>query len=265
MSQWLFAAYPTFFTISPLVKFYVFLFQESRIILLFHDPCAIIYFMKWDIHQFETLESTNMTARACPPGTVVMAEMQTAGRGRYGRTWQSPKGNLYMSLVLPDLGKNTPYIAFLTAVAVADSLPEFNVSLKWPNDVLLDGKKLAGILVERSVDKVIVGIGVNIISNPTENVLYPTTSLEGRLRPMTLAKRILLQYNTLLELLDKKGFKPIRARWLAAAKGIGKPMTVHLADSEASGIFKGINATGALLLKEKHHTRKITVGDVFLI
>ena len=247
------------------MKFYVFFFQESRIILLFQNPCAIIYFMKWDIHQFETLESTNMTARACPPGTVIMAETQTAGRGRYGRTWQSPKGNLYMSLVLPDLGKNTPYISFLTAVAVADSLPDFNVSLKWPNDVLLDGKKLAGILVERVADKVIVGIGVNIISNPTENVLYPTTSLEGRLRPMTVAKRILLQYNTLLELLDKKGFKPIRSRWLKSAKGLGQPMSVHLADSEASGIFKGINATGALLLKEKHHTRKITVGDVFLI
>jgi BirA family biotin operon repressor/biotin-[acetyl-CoA-carboxylase] ligase len=221
--------------------------------------------MKWDIHQFETLESTNMTARSCPPGTVVMAETQTAGRGRYGRTWQSPKGNLYMSLVLPDMGKNTPYIAFLTAVAVADSLPDFNVSLKWPNDVLLDGKKLAGILVEKVGDKVIVGIGVNIISNPTENVLYPTASLEGRLRPMTVAKRILLQYNTLLELLDKKGFKAIRARWLSCAKGLGQAMSVHLADSEVQGIFKGISATGALLLKEKRSTRKITVGDVFLI
>lgn len=221
--------------------------------------------MKWDIHQFETLESTNMTARACPPGTVIMAETQTAGRGRYGRTWQSPKGNLYMSLVLPDMGKNTPYVAFLTAVAVADSLPDFNVSLKWPNDVLLDGKKLAGILVEKEGDKVIVGIGLNVVSNPTENVLYPTASLEGRLRPMTVAKRILLQYNTLLELLDKKGFKLIRQRWLACAKGLGQPMTVHLVDSQVQGIFKGISATGALLLKEKRRTRKITVGDVFLI
>lgn len=206
-----------------------------------------------------------MTAQACPPGTVIMTETQTAGRGRYGRTWQSPKGNLYMSLVLPDMGKNTPYIAFLTAVAVADSLPDFNVSLKWPNDILLDGKKLAGILVERAGDKIIVGIGVNIISNPTENVLYPTASLEGRLRPMTVAKRILLQYNTLLELLDKKGFKAIRTRWLACAKGLGQAMSVHLADSEVQGIFKGISATGALLLKEKRRTRKITVGDVFLI
>ena len=98
--------------------------------------------MKWDIHQFETLESTNRTAFSCPPGTVVMAETQTAGRGRYGRTWQSPKGNLYMSLVLPDFGKNTDFIPFLTGLVVAESLPEFNVSLKWPNDVLVNEKKI---------------------------------------------------------------------------------------------------------------------------
>lgn len=221
--------------------------------------------MKWDIHQFETLESTNQTAKSCPEGTVVMAETQTAGRGRYGRTWQSPKGNLYMSLVLPDLGKNTPYISFLTGLVVADSLPEFNVSLKWPNDVLLGDKKVAGILIERQDDKIIVGIGVNLVSNPQENVLYPTTNLEGRLRPMTLAKRILLQYNTMLELLDQKGFKPIRERWLKSAKGLGKIMTIHLADSQIQGIFKGIDKTGALLLKTPKKTYKITVGDVFLI
>ena len=237
----------------------------SRIILIFYDLYGIITSMKWDIHQFETLESTNQTAFSCPVGTVVMAETQTAGRGRYGRTWQSPKGNLYMSLVLPDLGKSTLYLPFLTGLVVADSLPEFNVSLKWPNDVLLDGKKVAGILIEKQFNKVIVGIGVNLVSNPEENVLYPTTNLEGCLRPMTLAKRILLQYNTLLDLLDKKGFKPIRERWLKSAKGIKKMMTIHLPDAEITGIFKGIDKTGALLLKTPKKTMKITVGDVFLI
>ncbi len=237
----------------------------SRIILIFSGLCGIIDLMKWDIHQFETLESTNQTAFSCPPGTVVMAETQTAGKGRYGRTWQSPKGNLYMSLVLPDLGKNTAFIPFLTGLVVSDSLPEFNVSLKWPNDVLLDGKKVAGILVERQSGKVIIGIGVNIVSNPEENVLYPTTNLEGCLRPMTLAKRILLQYNTLLTLLEKKGFKTIRERWLKSAKGLGKTMTIHLPDMEVTGVFKGIDKTGALLLKTSKKTQKITVGDVFLI
>lgn len=220
--------------------------------------------MQWDIHQFESLESTNATALSCPPGTVVMAECQTAGRGRYGRTRQSPKGNLYMSLVLSDLGKNNAYIAFLTAVAVADSLPGFDIALKWPNDVLLSGKKLAGILIEKEGDKLVVGIGVNVMTSPEEGVLYPTANLEGRLRPMTLAKRILLQYNTLLDLLDKKGFKEIRKRWLSYATGLHKPISIHLADVELQGIFKGIDAKGALLLKQKKGTRTLTVGDVFL-
>ena len=219
--------------------------------------------MQWDIHQFDTLESTNATALSCPPGTVVMAETQTAGRGRYGRTWQSPKGNLYMSLVLPDLGKNNAYIAFLTAVAVADSLPGFNVALKWPNDVLLSGRKLAGILIEKGQDKLVVGIGVNVMISPEEGVLYPTANLEGRLRPMTLAKRILLQYNTLLDLLNKKGFKEIRKRWLNYAWGLRKPISIHLADAEFQGIFKGIDAKGALLLKQKSKIRTLHVGDVF--
>lgn len=220
--------------------------------------------MKWDIHQFDTLESTNATALLCPVGTVVMAESQTAGRGRYGRTWQSPKGNLYMSLVLPDLGKNNVAIPFLTAVAVADSLPGFDISLKWPNDVLLSGKKLSGILIEKAQDKLVVGIGVNVMTSPEEGILYPTANLAGRLRPMTLAKRILLQYNTLLDLLDKKGFKEIRKRWLGYATGLHKKISIHLADTELQGIFKGIDAKGALLLKQKSGTRTLTVGDVFL-
>ena len=220
--------------------------------------------MKWDIHQFDTLESTNATALSCPVGTVVMAESQTAGRGRYGRTWQSPKGNLYMSLVLPDLGKDNSALPFLTAVAVADSLPEFDVSLKWPNDVLLSGKKLAGILIEKAEGKLVVGIGVNVMTSPEEGVLYPTANLEGRLRSMTLAKRILLQYNTLLDLLDKKGFKEIRKRWLGYASGLHKSISIHLADTELQGIFKGIDAKGALLLKQKSGTRTLSFGDVFL-
>lgn len=219
--------------------------------------------MKWDIHQFDTLENTNATALLCPVGTVVMAESQTAGRGRYGRTWQSPKGNLYMSLVIPDLGKENTAIPFLTAVAVADSLPGFDIALKWPNDVLLNGAKLAGILIEKKADKLVVGIGVNVMTSPEEAVLYPTANLAGRLRPMTLAKRILLQYNTLLDLLNQKGFKEIHKRWLDYAWGINKPISIHLADTELKGTFKGIDAKGALLLKQKSGTKTLTVGDVF--
>ena len=108
-----------------------------------------------------------------------------------------------------------------------------------------------------------VGIGVNVMTSPEEGVLYPTADVAGRLRPMTLAKRILLQYNTLLDLLDKKGFKEIRKRWLEYATGLHKNISIHLADMELKGIFKGIDAKGALLLKQKSGTRTLNVGDVF--
>lgn len=221
--------------------------------------------MKWEIKRFNSLESTNLTARSCPVGTVIMAETQTGGRGRYGRVWQSPKGNLYVSFVFPADKKTERYLSFLTGLALAESLPEFSVRLKWPNDVLLDGKKVAGILLESMEDKIIVGIGVNLISHPTKNMLYPTADLGGRLAPMALVQRLMIQYEALFAVLDKKGFKKIRARWLDLSVGLGETISVHLPTQELIGIFKGISDEGALLLKTGSKVHSITAGDVFLI
>lgn len=221
--------------------------------------------MKWEIKQFNSLVSTNITAREYPVGTVVMAETQTGGRGRYGRIWQSPKGNLYVSFVFESNPMRDQYLSFLTGLALAESLPEFAVCLKWPNDVLLEGKKVAGILLENCGDKIIVGIGVNLISNPVKNVLYPTANLGGRLSPIGLVKRLMIQYEALFEVFEKKGFKKIRARWLDLAVGIGETISVHLPSEEVIGIFKGISMEGALLIKQGKTVRSITAGDVFLI
>ena len=221
--------------------------------------------MKWEIKQFSSLTSTNTTARDYPVGSIIMAETQTGGRGRYGRVWQSPKGNLYVSFVFESDPKRDKYLSFLTGLALAESLPEFNVRLKWPNDVLLDGKKVAGILLETSGNKIIVGIGVNLVNNPEKNMLYPTANLGGRLSPIALVKRLMIQYDALFDVFDKKGFKKIRARWLDLATGIGDTISVHLPTEELIGIFKGISDEGALLLKTGKKVRSITAGDVFLI
>ena len=221
--------------------------------------------MKWEIKEFNSLESTNTTARSYEPGVVIMAEEQTAGRGRYGRVWQSPKGNLYASFVFPKNKEYDKYLSFLTGLALAESLPEFNVRLKWPNDVLLDGKKVAGILLESGDDKIIVGIGVNLISNPVKNVLYPTTNLGGRLSPMALVKRLIIQYTALQNVLEQKGFDKIRKRWLDLAEGLGEVISVHLPDQELLGVFKDISPEGALILKTEKGRRSIMAGDVFLI
>ena len=221
--------------------------------------------MKWEIKQFNSLASTNTTARDCPVGTIVMAETQTNGRGRYGRVWQSPRGNLYASFVFESDPMRDKYLSFLTGLALAESLPEFNVRLKWPNDVLLDGKKVAGILLETVGDKIIVGIGVNLVNNPNKNMLYPTANLGGRLSPIGLVKRLIIQYDALFNVFDKKGFKKIRARWLDLATGVGETISVHLPTEELIGTFKGISDEGALLLKTEKKVRSITAGDVFLI
>jgi len=221
--------------------------------------------MKWEIKQFNSLVSTNTTARAYPEGTIVMAETQTGGRGRYGRVWQSPKGNLYVSFVFASDPMRDRYLSFLTGLALAESLPEFNVRLKWPNDVLLDGKKVAGILLETVEDKVIVGIGVNLISNPVKNMLYPTANLGGLLSPIGLVKRLMIQYDALFKVFQEKGFRKIQSRWLDLAVGVGETISVHLPTEELIGIFQGISEDGALLLKTGKQVRSITVGDVFLI
>jgi len=221
--------------------------------------------MKWEIKQFNEVSSTNTLARTMPIGTVVMAEAQTAGRGRYGRVWQSPIGNLYASFVFPNTDKLQKYLSFMTGLALAESLPEFDVHLKWPNDVLLDGKKLAGVLLETVEDKIIVGIGVNLVSSPTKNVLYPTTHLGGLLSPIALVKRLIIQYDAVLSILEKKGFEKIKQRWLDLAQNVGEIISVHLPDQELVGIFKGINNDGALILKTTQKTYKIMAGDVFLI
>lgn len=221
--------------------------------------------MKWEIKQFNSLASTNTTARSYPAGTIVMAETQTGGRGRYGRVWQSPRGNLYVSFVFESDGVRDQYLSFLTGLALAESLPEFDVHLKWPNDVLLDGKKVAGILLENCGDKIIVGIGVNLVSHPEKNMLYQATDLGGRLSPIALVKRLMIQYDALFAVFEEKGFKKIRSRWLDLATGVGETISVHLPTEEVVGVFKGISLEGALLIKQGKKTRSITAGDVFLI
>lgn len=223
--------------------------------------------MRWQITHFDRLESTSQTARDFPVNSVIIADSQSGGRGRYGRKWESPKGNLYLSAVLPDYGYQTPLLAFVVGVALADALSDFGVRLKWPNDVLLDGKKLAGILLERTDDgRIIAGIGVNVAFHPTQNVLYETESLKGQLSVEETANRILESLQNMLQLFETQGFTSIHRLWLFYALGIGGAVTVRLPDRQLQGVFKEFSPDGALVLELSDKTiQKITAGDVFLI
>lgn len=222
--------------------------------------------MKWNIVHFDTLESTNKTALTLPPDTVVIASCQTGGRGRYGRVWESPRGNLYLSAVVRDFHERTPLLAFVAGVAAAAALEEFSVALKWPNDILLDGKKLAGILLERGEGKIIIGIGINAACAPTQRVLYPTASLAGKCSLPELTARVLEQLEKQLDLFQTKGFEPIRKQWVRFAAGIGQPLSVKLPDKQLTGIFRALGQTGALLLElPDGSVQEIAAGDVFLL
>lgn len=222
--------------------------------------------MKFEKIYFDTLESTNKTASDYPVGSVIIAHKQTGGKGRYGKVWESPVGNLYMSIVLPDYGNKTPDLAFVVAVAMADAFCDFGVRLKWPNDILLDGKKLAGILLERMDDKIIVGIGVNIISAPATNMAYQVTHLQGKMTPEAALDLILNSLSKTLSLFETQGFGAIQGIWKQKAVGIGTHITVNLPNERIQGIFKDLSESGALMLELPDKTiMEITAGVVFLI
>jgi BirA family biotin operon repressor/biotin-[acetyl-CoA-carboxylase] ligase len=218
-------------------------------------------------------EARRLALAGAGPFTVVTAVEQTAGRGRRGRAWLSPAGNLHCSLLL-DPGEEAaaaPQLAFVAAVALRDALAELAVSgdfkVKWPNDILCQGAKIAGMLLEQAAGLVILGVGVNIVAFP-ENALYPATSLR-RLGSGAEAEDVLCGFCAQLgpryDQWRREGFAPIREAWLRVAAGLGQEITARLADETVqSGIFAGLDRDGALQLAGGNGViRRILAGDVF--
>lgn len=223
--------------------------------------------MNWKYYDFDIVDSTNNLATNYPPGTVITAKIQTAGRGRYGRQWISREGNLFLSLVLKDEETQTPFLPFAAAVSVAETLVNcgYNVKIKWPNDILFNQGKAAGILLERTEKgTVIIGIGINLSSAPQENVLYQTSALETTLTPKELTVAICDYITYYTKLLKAEGFEKIRLKWLEYAYGIGEKIHVRLPNETITGIFEELTPQGAISLKQGNGTvRFITVGDIF--
>ncbi len=231
-----------------------------------------------NIIELETIDSTNTYAKklaseGAANGTVVWAHEQTAGRGRQSNTWESPVGNLYMSLILhPEV--DTQYIgqlAFLSAVALLnvleDMLPKsIDINLKWPNDILIDNQKLAGILIESdSVEKwVVVGIGVNIASAPIgcaalSDIGYHPCTTEDLMQKLTN------EFGKLMQQWQNEGFGDIRERWLSHAYNISKEIVVKVGNNIVIGMFRGIDESGNLLLEPSDGSlQRINSAEVFL-
>lgn len=229
---------------------------------------------------YEQIGSTNDEAKrlaeaGADHGTVVWAAEQTAGRGRRGRYWHSPRGNLHSSFLLfPRCPLHeAAQLGFVTAVALREALREIcpvgRFECKWPNDVLCHGLKVAGILLETAgqADWMVVGVGVNVVAAP-DPALYPATCLRGVGCPATAGEvlaALCRNFGVWYDTWRQQGFPPVREAWLAGACGLGRPAEARLADGEVvRGIFAGLDAGGALLLTSADGgQRSVLAGDVF--
>ncbi len=222
--------------------------------------------MKWKYYYFDTVNSTNDVALTYPIGSVIIAQSQTSGRGRYGRTWVSEEGNLFLSVVMPEFAELTPLLSYVIAVAVAHTLLDYHPQIKWPNDILIKGGKVAGILLERHEDKVIAGIGINCVSSPKTNMMYQTSSLNNKEPKAEILARLCAYLNDYLTMFQTNGFEYIRKEWLKYAAGLKQQIKVNLPNETLFGIFEELTPQGAISLKlVDNTTRQIMAGDVFFI
>jgi BirA family biotin operon repressor/biotin-[acetyl-CoA-carboxylase] ligase len=232
--------------------------------------------------RFDRLGSTNAEALARArtgergPLWIVTAE-QTAGRGRRGAVWVSKPGNLYATLLLtePSPKADAPQLSFVTALALHDAVAEVApqlgpaLTLKWPNDLLLGGAKLAGILIEGESDPVFaaaIGMGVNCAHHP-DSTAYPATDLASAgalVTPEALhAALAAAMARRLAQWAKGRGFASIRADWLKRAAGLGGDIRVRLPEREFSGRFEGLDEVGRLLVVHDGALTAVGAGEVF--
>lgn len=235
----------------------------------------------WRLQAYEALASTSDLCRtlaiAGEPGPLaIMARRQTQGRGTQGREWVSPVGNLFLSVLLRsreqarDVGQWSLLAGVALAEALAPLLPDpAALRLKWPNDLLLDGAKLAGILVESgakpdgTLDWLVIGIGVNVATAPelpdrrTAALAQVTTPPEVE----ALARLVLSRLAHWRQLRLLEGFAPVRSAWLQHAPALGTPLTLRLGRRSVGGSFAGLGRDGSLLLATGGRVHAFAAGE----
>jgi BirA family biotin operon repressor/biotin-[acetyl-CoA-carboxylase] ligase len=253
---------------------------ELRPLLNTHDVGQVL-------HAFEELGSTNDHAKALAEegaghGEVVVAEAQTRGRGRRGRSWASPaRRNAYLSVILrPELPPaRAAELTLLASVAVCDALRASGVAagIKWPNDLLVGGRKIAGILTELSAEPervhwVVVGIGVNVNAGREDfppELQGEATSIaieRGHAAPRALfVAACLTGLEVWLDRHDEEGFAPVREAWRERSITLGREVVVRTEGRELSGVAEDVDAAGALLVRTGGSLERILSGDVQLL
>lgn len=233
-----------------------------------------------EVRWFDSLPSTNDVARreaeaGVTEGLVIVADQQTAGRGRLGRAWASPPGGLWCSVVLRPRVSATqaPLIGFAASLATAAAIQEITdlpARLKWPNDVLVEGRKVSGVLLEAGPAWLVAGIGVNVNVAPEAlpaRPRYPATSLAAVLGRQVergrLLRALLRAFDRDYAELHERGGAPILSRWRALSDTLGRPVQVATGTATVEGLAEEVDGAGALIIRTRDGaTRRIVAGDV---
>jgi BirA family biotin operon repressor/biotin-[acetyl-CoA-carboxylase] ligase len=242
--------------------------------------------MELDFIILDEAESTNAEAiklaKLTDRPTFVIAKKQTNGRGRFERRWADPSGNFSGSILIKideDL-QNLALRSFVTALSVFDAIDqdiggEHELTIKWPNDILLNGKKICGILLEtRNLDNIValvIGIGINLLSAPNLDEAHKITTEPGsilgetgvRLDPVDLSKSIAHHFSLRENQFRTLGFSKIREIWMERAAKIGEEIIVRTPNSEYQGIFDSIDEKGQLIILKNGEKNKIAAAEIF--
>jgi BirA family biotin operon repressor/biotin-[acetyl-CoA-carboxylase] ligase len=237
-----------------------------------------------NIIYLKKITSTNKYAKEniksnFPEGTLIIADNQTEGRGRKNRKWLSPYGGLWFSLILyPEIPiQNSMFLTMICSISIADAIKKnINVQpiIKWPNDLLLNGKKICGILTEldAEIDKInytIIGIGINVNNTIEKSLKNKATTLKeyygNDISRVKLLKDIIIDLDKYYFLLKEKNYKKIKELWLSKSKIIGRKVKFLKKDTYIKGIVIDIDDNGSLIIKNHNKKYKMITGDIFYI
>lgn len=233
----------------------------------------------WTIKHFDRLSSTQdkikeLVASGEDSGNLaIFADVQDLGRGRHGNQWVSTVGNLYTTLhfkMHETTAEQAGHYSFIATVSLIKTMSRFcdvDICAKWPNDILIDGKKVAGILLETElsanlVENLYIGIGVNIANSPEYATQLDIYS-EQELSPEVLLRNIIKEMDQCIDLYKNKGFVGIRNEWISHAYGLGQKISARYSNKTLYGVFSNIDDDGALLLElECGDIQRIRAGEV---
>ena len=232
-----------------------------------------------ELHSYDSLDSTNnevlrlIASGAANEKTVVTATEQFAGRGRRNSNWESPAGGLYMTLVTKIRNvRIAGQLAYVASLAVRDAVSVYaaansTITCKWPNDLLLNGKKVSGILIETLDDYYAVGVGINLslVPNSVADKAISMADLNFKVEPSEMLNRVILSFRYWNKVWRENDFYIVRTAWLDAAHGINQPIIVRFPDgAEVQGKFQGIDEEGALVLERVDGSnQKINAAEIF--